>query len=167
MVRKLQRGVLQSLRSISQPTAPMHVASKSHTPMRLPLSSKNPSNDLFRIKVCISSLLRNLLNSPAALSGPVQMSNETRFDAPSSSAPRSVKGLDEASRVSRAETIIDYEFKQQSLLVEAIQAPGGRRVTRLGPTIAPDSRRLAVVGDAIITFVLASDWYPQGEARRK
>lgn len=167
MVRKLQRGLLQSLRYISQPTAPMNVASKSHTPMRLPLSSKNPSNDLFRIKICIWSLLKNLLISLPALSGPAQMSNKTRDDAPSSSSPRFVKGLDEASRVSRVEAIIDYQFKKQSLLVEAMQAPGGRRERSLGPTIAPNSRRLAVVGDAIITFVIASDWYPQGETRRK
>lgn len=169
MVRKLQRGLLQSLRSISQPTSPTNVASTRQTSIRLPLSSKNPSNDLFRIKIYLSSLLQSLSNNLPALSGHVQMSNVTRDGPPSSSSPRLVlvKGLDEASRASRVEAIIDYHFKNKSLLLEAMQAPGGRRERSLGPTIAPNHRRLAVLGDAIITFVVASDWYPQEKTRCK
>ena len=167
MVRKPQRGMLQSLHYIAQPSSSTNVASKSQTSMRLPLSSKNLSNDLFRIKISVSSLLKSLsINLPTLISR-TQMSNITRGDALGSSSPSLVRGLDEATRISRVEAIIDYQFKNRSLLIEAMQAPGGRKERSLGPTIAPNHRRLAMVGDAIITFVIASDWYPQGEARRK
>ncbi|KAL9033905.1 MAG: hypothetical protein Q9214_007289 [Letrouitia sp. 1 TL-2023] len=64
-----------------------------------------------------------------------------------------------------AENIINYHFRDPSLLDEAFQAAGSL-MTSSGHRKFPDgNKRLAVVGDTVLQLALAETWYEGSEIR--
>ena len=75
----------------------------------------------------------------------------------------------EELKISRAEAIINYQFKNKNYIWEALQ-PRGSDVNRVGDRImTAGNREVAIVGDAIMATVLSGQWleanHPSGQSR--
>lgn len=76
-------------------------------------------------------------------------------------------------KLSQAEKIIGYHFKNLTLGLEALQMEGdpsplGAPVTYLGTLYRiPKNNRLAIVGDALLDAILADAWYATGRTPRE
>lgn len=72
--------------------------------------------------------------------------------------------------VTRVQSIFGYQFKDPSLLWEALQYGGYGRQPINGRNVNRGNQRLALVGDSILQYVLAKAWYQsnasQGKYRR-
>jgi ribonuclease-3 len=63
------------------------------------------------------------------------------------------------------EFVIKYTFNDKSILWEALQAPGSG-VRYAGAREIPDgNKRLALVGDAVLKFIMVTDKYALGSTR--
>jgi hypothetical protein len=63
------------------------------------------------------------------------------------------------------ERTLNYSFRDPNLLFEALQA-AGNRISKVGVRNVPDgNKRLAMLGDAVLTVAILSDWY-EGEDTR-
>jgi len=60
----------------------------------------------------------------------------------------------------RVQTILQYTFRDQSLLIEALQAPGSNVSTVGGRPIPDGNRRLGLLGNTVIQTMLLDEWYP-------
>ena len=87
-------------------------------------------------------------------------------------AVEDLKGTNETkefqSKIKRAQGIIGYNFTDQWLLWEALQAAG--EPTKLVGTRHIDTdgnKRLAIIGDAVIKLAIAEKWYASTEKRGK
>lgn len=58
------------------------------------------------------------------------------------------------------QTIIAYDFTNTSILWEALQAPGALPLSPEGRNFSNGNKRLALLGDAGLKFVLLKEWYP-------
>ncbi|KAI8954264.1 ribonuclease III domain-containing protein [Xylaria longipes] len=78
--------------------------------------------------------------------------------------------MDQACKLSLAQQILDYEFQNEDLLWEALQAPGSNVATLNGRELTQGNKGLAHVGDAVIMLVIKLDGYTTnrsiGEAQR-
>ncbi|KAI1132250.1 ribonuclease III domain-containing protein [Nemania abortiva] len=58
-----------------------------------------------------------------------------------------------------AQKIINYQFQNEDLLWEALQAPGSGVVTLNGRVLAQGNKNLAAIGDAVATLIIKSHCY--------
>lgn len=158
MTRKVRRCLLPDVQYPPRP----NFGSRSQVSTRLHLSTKNSSNDIFRLRNQISSLSGFLPPSRAPRRAPPNLVSTT--------------SRDETSKIMSLEAIVGYHFKNPSLLKEAMQTPGfqtkgssglrNQRSTASFP-VDCDHRRLAIIGDKVLGLALASDWYSGGGSRSK
>ena len=66
------------------------------------------------------------------------------------------------SNVNACQAIIGYQFQDPYLCWEALQVAGSGVTEILGRHIPNGNKRLAVVGDLALDFVLSQDWYLSG-----
>ncbi|KAI0446831.1 ribonuclease III domain-containing protein [Xylaria telfairii] len=66
---------------------------------------------------------------------------------------------DRASKLVTAQQILNYEFQNKDLLYEALQTPGLNTASSNENTLVEGNKRLAGVGDAVITLVIKLDCY--------
>ncbi|EGX50819.1 hypothetical protein AOL_s00054g905 [Orbilia oligospora ATCC 24927] len=64
----------------------------------------------------------------------------------------------------KVENIIGYKFSNSDLLTEALEA-SGRAYTHDTEGGADGNKRLALVGDAILTLIQLDQWYPSSDSR--
>jgi len=64
------------------------------------------------------------------------------------------------SRIGRLEQLIDYKFKDPGLACDALQiSPGAVRDEKARTMPNRGADRLAIIGDIVLSLVLAQDWY--------
>lgn len=61
--------------------------------------------------------------------------------------------------------IIGYQFREQLILWEAMQAAGSNVRFAGGREFVDGNKRLAVIGDTVLQLVLAEQWYSGGTSR--
>ncbi|KAI1172513.1 ribonuclease III domain-containing protein [Nemania sp. FL0916] len=64
-----------------------------------------------------------------------------------------------ATKISRAQGILNYKFRNEDLLWEALQAPGSDVVSLNGHMLRDGNKILASIGDAVVTLVVKADYY--------
>ncbi|KAF3282866.1 hypothetical protein TWF970_001601 [Orbilia oligospora] len=64
----------------------------------------------------------------------------------------------------KVENIIGYKFSNSDLLIEALEAPG-RAYTHDTEGGIDGNKRLALVGDAVLTLIQFDRWYPSSDSR--
>ncbi|KAH8164792.1 hypothetical protein CIB48_g3440 [Xylaria polymorpha] len=120
-----------------------------------------------------AALLRNGRNGkpPLLISRSPGSSRLTNQNVPSSRAqftqPQSdtkdttdtTDTTDRASKLVAAQQILNYEFQNKDLLYEAMQTPGSNTASSNEHTLIEGNKRLAGVGDAVITLVIKLDCY--------
>ncbi|KAI0486022.1 ribonuclease III domain-containing protein [Xylaria cf. heliscus] len=70
---------------------------------------------------------------------------------------------DRAGKLATAQKIIDYEFQNEDLLWEALQAPGSDVPTLNGRRLAEGNKGLSLVGDGVISLVIRLDSYMKNQ----
>ena len=65
----------------------------------------------------------------------------------------------------RVQTIISYQFRNASFILEALQAPGSSINFIAGRSVPDGNRRLALLGDSVIKTALLDAWYPSDNDR--
>ena len=63
------------------------------------------------------------------------------------------------------QNIIEYRFKEQLILWEAMQAAGSNVRSAGDRKFLDGNKRLAVIGDTVLQLVLAEKWYSGGTVR--
>ena len=67
--------------------------------------------------------------------------------------------------IEACERIIDYEFRDQALLAQALNASGAALI--LGDSRVETNRRLAIYGDVAMTKILCAKWFRTGLSQGK
>lgn len=65
----------------------------------------------------------------------------------------------------RVQAIIVYQFSDVHILWEALQGPGSPIRLIRTRRVTDGNKRLALIGDSILTHILREDWYNSGELR--
>ena len=63
------------------------------------------------------------------------------------------------ARIEAVESLIQYKFKNTALLLEALYVNGPGNAKHDG------NKRLAVIGDSVLSLSLAEDWYKGNTSR--
>jgi hypothetical protein len=67
-------------------------------------------------------------------------------------------------KINHCQEILGYQFNDQHLCWEALQT-AGNGVTSSGPRRIPNgSKRLAILGNFVLSLLLSQEWYRGGEA---
>jgi len=61
--------------------------------------------------------------------------------------------------IARAQAIIQYQFNDSNLLVEALQSAGSGVTTIGGRPLDEGHKRLALFGDSVLKTVVLQQWY--------
>lgn len=70
-----------------------------------------------------------------------------------------------AASLNRIHTIIGRQFKDPTILTEALQAAGSE-IRYAGVRAIPDgNKRLAILGDSVLKLALLGPWYQGGSSR--
>ena len=65
----------------------------------------------------------------------------------------------------KVEKTVDYRFKEEALLWEALHLPAWTSESSMGSRPVPEgNRRLAIIGDAAVKLKLAEEWYDQNQS---
>ncbi|KAI0914732.1 ribonuclease III domain-containing protein [Ustulina deusta] len=67
--------------------------------------------------------------------------------------------MDRTTKIGLAQAVLNYEFQNEDLLWEALQAPGSSVATLNGRTLTQGNKGLATLGDAVATLVIKLDCY--------
>ena len=62
-------------------------------------------------------------------------------------------------KIQGVENAIGYQFDDQAVLWEALQAAGSGVTSINGRPLTDGNKRLALLGDAIVNVALIEDWY--------
>lgn len=66
---------------------------------------------------------------------------------------------EKATKLSRAQQILNHEFQNEDLIWEALQAPGSDVPTLNGRALTQGNKRLASLGDAVATMIIKHECY--------
>ncbi|KAI0432158.1 ribonuclease III domain-containing protein [Xylaria sp. FL1042] len=67
--------------------------------------------------------------------------------------------MNRTSKISAAQVILNYEFRNEDLLWEALQAPGSNVALLNGRFLTQGNKGLAALGDAVATLIVKLDCY--------
>ncbi|KAI1112494.1 ribonuclease III domain-containing protein [Nemania sp. NC0429] len=73
--------------------------------------------------------------------------------------PDAEDAVDTATKISRAQQILNHEFQNEELLWEALQTPGSNVPMLGGRALTQGNKRLASLGDAVATMIIKHECY--------